>query len=211
MTVTSPTEPDGRAEELQALIEEARQLAQRRRRRTAALVTLAAVLVVGLYLLVATYLVDNPTQASGRPGLTAAVTGCGVTKVAHGPVPAWTAPAFTQSSSRTPPWPHAVSERGNVVAIVFGYPLRAGRPTNPANKVLWIMRLPRNGSPLTIKARPLHANAPSVTIVEPADSSPGEIYPSYVNVPSAGCWRFSLRWDGHTDSIDLPYRPSSPT
>ena len=208
MTITSPTEPAGGNDELQAVIEEARQRAQRRRRRTAALVTIAAVLVVGIYRLVATFLIDDAKQTSGRLGLTAAVTGCGVTKIAHGAVPAWTAPAFAESSSRIPPWPHAVSERGNVVAIVFGYPLRAGQPTNPANKVLWIMRLPRNGSPLTIKARPLHANAPLVTIVEPADSSPGEIYPSYVNVPSAGCWRLSLRWAGHTDSIDLPYRPS---
>jgi hypothetical protein len=151
-----------------------------------------------------------PGRASDRQGLTAALAGCGVTKIAHGPVPGWTAPAFSDSSSRIPPWPHAISEGGNVVAIVFGYPLRAGRPTNPANKILWIMRLQRNGSPLTIKARRLHSNAPRVTAVVPADSSPGEIYPSYVNVPSAGCWRISLRWAGHTDSIDLPYRSGSP-
>jgi hypothetical protein len=154
---------------------------------------------------------DRLEQASDQQGLTAAVAGCGVTKIAHGPVPGWTAPAFSDSSSRIPPWPHAISEGGNVVAIVFGYPLRAGRPTNPTNKILWITRLRRNGSPLTIKARPLHSNAPRVTAVVPADSSPGEIYPSYVNVPRAGCWRLSLRWAGHTDSIDLPYRPGSPT
>ena len=211
MTVTSPTEPDGRAEELLALIEEARQRAQRRRRRTAALVTLAAVLVVGLYLLVATYLGDNPTQASGRPGLTASIKGCGVTKVAHGPVPAWTAPAFTESSSRTPPWPHAVSERGNVVAIVFGYPLRAGRPTNPANKVLWITRLPRNGSPLTIKARPLHAKAPlgddrgARGLIPRGDLS---VIPQRAE---RGLLAIQPAVGRHTDSIDLPYRPSSPT
>lgn len=206
MTVTSPTEPDGRADELQALIEEARRRAQRRRRRNAALVTIAAVLVLAVYVL-GTYLFDNAGQTSDRQGSTAAVAGCGVTTITHGTVPAWTAPAFADSNSRTPPWPHAVSARGNVVAVVFGYPLRAGQPTNPANKVLWIMRLPRHGSELTIKARPLHANAPLVTIVEPADSSPGEIYPSYVNVPSAGCWQLSLRWAGHADSIDLPFRP----
>jgi hypothetical protein len=207
---SSPPRPGSDNDELQALIEEGRQRTRRRRRRNGALVTIAAVLVVGIYLL-ETYLLDNPKQARAREGLPAAVAGCGVTKIDHGPIPAWTAPAFSDSSSRTPPWPHAVSEHGDVVAVVFGYPLRAGRPTNPANKVLWIMRLPRNGSPLTIKARPLHAKAPLVTIVAPADSSPGEIYPSYVSVPSAGCWRLSLRWAGHTDSIDLPYRPISPT
>ena len=210
MKASSPTGPDSDTDELRALIEEARQRTQRRRRRNGALVTIAAVLVVGIYLL-GPYLLDNPKHAGARQGAATAVAGCGVTKITHGPIPAWTAPAFSDSSSRTPAWPHAVSEHGDVVAVVFGYPLRAGRPTNPTNKVLWIMRLPRNGSPLTIKARPLHANAPLVTIVAPADSSPGEIYPSYVNVPSAGCWQLSLRWAGHTDSIDLPYRPGSPT
>lgn len=149
--------------------------------------------------------VNGATQARSRHGSTAVAAGCGATRVARGSVPGWTAPAFRDSSSLIPPWPHAVSARGNVVAILFGYPLRAGHPTNRANKILWIMRLPRHGSPLTIEARPLHAAAPVVRSSAPADSSPGEIYPSYVNVPSAGCWQLSLRWAGHTDSIDLPY------
>ena len=76
---------------------------------------------------------------------------------------------------------------------------------NHANKILWIMRLPRNGSPLTIEATPLHAAAPRVRLAWPADSSPGEIYPSYVNVPTAGCWQIALRWAGHTDRLDLRY------
>ena len=132
--------------------------------------------------------------------------GCGVTKLYRGRAPAWTAPAFSDSSPGPPPWPHALSARGTVVAIVFGYPLRAGNPTNPANKILWIMRLARRGSPLTIEASPLHANAPLIRHAWPADSSPGEIYPSYVNVPTAGCWRITLRWARHTDWIDLRYR-----
>lgn len=132
--------------------------------------------------------------------------GCGATQLYHGQPPAWTAPAFSDSSPGPPPWPYALSERATVVAIVFGYPLRAGEPTNPGNKVLWIMRLPRNGSPLSIEARPEHAEAPAIRVAWPADSGPGEIYPSYVNVPKPGCWRLTLRWAGHADSIDLRYR-----
>lgn len=132
--------------------------------------------------------------------------GCGATKLYLGRPPAWTAPAFSDSSPGPSPWPYALSERGTAVAIVFGYPLRAGNPTNPANKVLWIMRLPRNGSPLTIEARPLRAGAPMIRVARPPDSSPGEIYPSYVNVPTSGCWRLTLHWARHTDSIDLRYR-----
>jgi hypothetical protein len=66
--------------------------------------------------------------------------------------------------------------------------------------------LPRRGSPLTIEARPLHASTPLIRHAWPADSSPGEIYPSYVNVPTAGCWRLTLRWARHTDWIDLRYQ-----
>ena len=102
--------------------------------------------------------------------------------------------------------PYAIAERGTAVALVFGYPLRAGAPTNPANKVLWIMRLPRHGSPLAIRARPLHGDAPLLRETLPADSSPGEIYPSYVNVPQAGCWHLTLHWAHHKDSLDLRYQ-----
>lgn len=73
------------------------------------------------------------------------------------------------------------------------------------NKVLWIMKLPRLGSTLRIEARPVDAAKPLIRSTFPADSSPGEIYPSYVNVPKAGCWRLTLHWAGHEDSVDLHY------
>jgi hypothetical protein len=131
--------------------------------------------------------------------------GCGRTLLHRGRPPAWTAPAFANSSPATP-WPFAVSDRGTVVAIVFGYPLRAGEPTDPVNKILWIMRRPRHGSPLTVQARPFDAQLPVVGRTWPADSSPGEIYPSFVNVPKAGCWHLTLRWAHNTDSIDLRFK-----
>jgi hypothetical protein len=178
-------------------------------RRTIAKTVVTAALAVGVLALGAR-LPGSSSEAAARMGVRAAVSGCGTTRIVHGAVPAWTAPAFADGSSRRPPWPHAVSALANVVAVVFGYPLRAGHPTNPANKILWIMRQPRNGSPLTITAKPMHGSSGAVRSVWPADSSPGEIYPSYVNVPRPGCWKLSLRWAGHTDSIELPYRPASP-
>lgn len=131
--------------------------------------------------------------------------GCGATSVGLSRLPAWTAPAFSSSGSSAPAVPWMQTAGGRAVGVVFANRLRAGQPEDPANKVLWIMRLPRNGSPLSIRATPLRARAPVVTASWPANSSPGEIYPSYVNVPTAGCWHLQLRWAGHTDSIDLRF------
>jgi hypothetical protein len=131
--------------------------------------------------------------------------GCGGTKLYHGAMPSWTTPAMSDSSGGPPPWPYALSHRHNVAALVFGYPLRAGNPVGRQNKILWIMRLPRKGLPLHITARPLRMSRPVIEESVPADSSPGEIYPSYVNVPKAGCWRISLRWAGHSDEMTLRY------
>jgi hypothetical protein len=47
--------------------------------------------------------------------------------------------------------------------------------------------------------------APVVRESLPADAGPGEIYPSYVNVPKPGCWQLSLRWAGHSDQLTLRY------
>jgi hypothetical protein len=34
--------------------------------------------------------------------------------------------------------------------------------------------------------------------------------PSIVDLPAAGCWRLALTWSGHTDTMDLVYRPPTP-
>jgi hypothetical protein len=130
--------------------------------------------------------------------------GCGGTQVYRGRAPSWTAAALSDSSG-VPSWPFALSTSGSAVTILFGYPLRAGNPTDSRNKILWIMRLPRDGSRLIIHATPLGRHAPVVSVSEPADSGPGEIYPSYVNVPSGGCWHLTFRWAQHIGSINLNY------
>jgi hypothetical protein len=144
------------------------------------------------------------------PSRTTAARGCGATTLHRGRLPGWAEPAFSAGGTSSTPWPYGVAQHGTVVAVVFGFPLRAGTPIDRANKVLWIMRLPRRGSPLSITAAPLSraggGGGPRVHASWPADSGPGEIYPSYVNVPHAGCWRVTVRWAHHTDTIDLPYR-----
>jgi hypothetical protein len=46
------------------------------------------------------------------------------------------------------------------------------------------------------------------------NSGPGEIYPSIIDVPEAGCWHFALAWNGHRSVVALAYRSAgtpSPT
>ena len=92
-----------------------------------------------------------------------------------------------------------------MAGFLFGYPLMAGNPQPYADKVLWVVASPRDGMPLRLTGHPLDAAAPVVSSTWPADSSPGEIYPSEIEVPSPGCWQFTLSWNGHTDTVDLWY------
>ena len=101
-----------------------------------------------------------------------------------------------------------VSAHGDAVGYLFGNPLHSGAGhSEHANKILWYVRQPRDNHPLAIQARPRDAAGPVVDTSIAADSGPGEIYPSTVDVPTAGCWRLHLTWGAHQDDIDLKYVP----
>jgi hypothetical protein len=127
---------------------------------------------------------------------------CGGTAVRSGRrPPGWTIAARPPSGV-----PFALSEQGNVTAILFGSPLRSGRPIGHRNKILWIVRAPRHGRSLHVTARLLHRGSPTVRLAVAADAAPGEIYPSVVDVPTPGCWHVTLAWDGHRAALDLRYQ-----
>ena len=111
---------------------------------------------------------------------------CAAAPVRTGAPPGWTAPAFADSSPgfRVP---YAVAGGDAAAAFFFAHPLRAGHPQDPANKVLWVVRAPRDGQPLHITAR---RAGTTVRLTRPADSGPGEIYPSpsTSRAPAAGGW-----------------------
>jgi hypothetical protein len=99
--------------------------------------------------------------------------------------------------------PYALASGGTAAAFFFADPLRAGHPINPSNKVLWVVRFPRAGKPLTITARRAAGSSQVVRIRRPADSGPGEIYPSYIDLPEPGCWQLTLAWGAHRAGINV--------
>jgi hypothetical protein len=106
--------------------------------------------------------------------------------------------------------PIVLSEEGNVAAFPFGAPLHVPAVVDGrTNKILWIVREPRNGSPLTIAGHPVGAPTPTVASTFAGNGGPGEIYSTVVDVPIEGCWHFTLTWDADTAHIDLLYGSGS--
>lgn len=113
-----------------------------------------------------------------------------------GALPTWARSGFSPPYDS---WPYVTSKSGHIVGVLFGAPLHAGTPaaTQAQNKILWVPDEPSAGE-LTVEGHLVGTN----TNVDIGDISFG---PSYVNVPLAGCWRFTLHWIGGTDSIDIVY------
>src|SRR5438094_4227393 len=150
-------------------------------------------------------------QATARPTpsstptatLTAGAAGCGSTAVLRGGIPDWLG---TAGGNNNPTFlRYVIGHPALVAGFLFGDPLRAGHPENPSNKVLWVVRMPRDGSPLVVDGHPLGGTEPQVHLTQPANSGPGEIYPSIVDVPSAGCWQFDLQWAHSHVQVELNY------
>ena len=159
-----------------------------------------------------------PAAGSPRPSVSAgaarsthgqqppsALTGhsCGSTQLLKGQTPAWIGRATDANTPRS--YPFALSDQGNAAAFLFGYPLTAPSRPDMTNKILWVVRTPNGGQPLIITARHVSASQPVVRVQLPADSGPGEIYPSIIDVPTPGCWHFTLQWPHASATVDLQY------
>ncbi|GAA1757203.1 hypothetical protein [Luedemannella helvata] len=117
------------------------------------------------------------------------------------------APVWVDDAGPGLPATQVRSAKGDVVAAIFGEPLRAApRDDGRNNKILFIVGKPRNGEPLRVTATPAGGGA-ATTATQEANSGPGEIYPTIVDVPAPGCWHLDLSWAGNTDSMDLLYAP----
>ncbi len=123
--------------------------------------------------------------------------------VQNSPLPVWARDGFHPPGRSQP---HVISAQGEITAVLWAWPCALLAPPSSVrnNKILWVSKVGLTPeSNLQISARRLVGS----TLVGPAQQrvvigGPG---PSIINMPAAGCWRFTLRWSGHVDSVDLEY------
>jgi hypothetical protein len=144
-----------------------------------------------------------PAGATRAATPAAATVECGTTTIARGAIPEWLDAAGAHNNPSF--LRYVVAHPALAAGFLFADPLRAGHPGSPANKILWVVRTARNGTPLVIDGHPLNATSPRVHTTQEANSSPGETYPTIVDVPTAGCWQFDLHWANSRAEVELNY------
>ena len=110
------------------------------------------------------------------------------------PLPEWARGGFTPPDQ---PVLNVVGEKGAVIAVLFGWPLREKQPEGKNNKVLWIAKSGQVG-PLVIEGV---RGGDGATARRVLADGPG---PSIVDLPQ-GCWRLDLSWPGAEDRLYLRY------
>jgi hypothetical protein len=120
-----------------------------------------------------------------------------VTKIETGALPVWARAGFSGDGSGNP---HVFSKNGDMVGVLFGNPLTAPPAADRGNKILWVSKLPiATPSDFAIVAT---LAGTGETVRPRVDPAPG---PSIIDLPEAGCWRLTLSWSGHVDTMDLTY------
>ena len=115
-------------------------------------------------------------------------------------VPEWARTGFSEAE---PKMRYVLGDRGDIVAILFGYPLHSPSLPDRSNKILWVSKVEQEpGEPLRIEARRDGTGDPVSREVS------GGAGPSIIDLPEAGCWHLQLTWSGHTDTMRLTYEPN---
>jgi hypothetical protein len=125
-------------------------------------------------------------------------------QVRSGVLPVWMRYGFAPNTRIT----HVVGQRGAIGAVLWNKPLNSPPAQHTNNKILWVPRhLSKSVAPLWIKMQKMDGNkAVGPPVRRIIATGPG---PSYVDAPSAGCWRLTLTWSGRKDTLDLSYVPPS--
>jgi hypothetical protein len=153
--------------------------------RTGLVIAASMIIVVGLASGLA-LLRHRDTTTS--PAGSSACTG----NISTAELPTWARSGFSPTALRIA---HVVSAHGHIMGILFGT-LRAHQPAGVNNKILWAAQ--DGYGTLKISAQ-LEGSNRSVTRTV-------TLGPSIVDVPAAGCWRMTLTWSGHRDTIAFRYR-----
>jgi hypothetical protein len=154
-----------------------------------------------LLLAAGTALVTSIAAAPTRAADGVAAPACS-SVVDMGVLPVWARGGFSEARPRAP---HVVGRSGAIMAIVFGNPLRSPPAHNRNNKILWVAHTPPlRSSTLYVRGQRMSGRTPiGAPVSRRVARGPG---PSIIDVPAPGCWRFTLTWYGHTDTLDLRYR-----
>jgi hypothetical protein len=151
---------------------------------------------VGRFALVAAFLVSGCTAADTGPE----APRCG-SPVQTGPLPEWARGGFSWDGAGVP---HVFGRRGDILGVLFGGTLSSPPAPDRSNKILWVSRVPvQPGGSLEITAQ---LDGTTESVHQTVGGGPG---PSGVDLPRPGCWHFTLAWSGHTDTMDLTYRPAT--
>lgn len=176
---------------------------RRARRQAAGLGSGAAVLVLLLGAGVAARLRDDPPPAPAAAAPAPAVFDCPPLRT--GVLPEW---ARTGFSDPQPRMPHAYTDSGRMVAIVFGAPLTAPPRPDRGNKVLWVLSDQQSGVPGGVGPDRFRAEARLSGSDRTATVDIGQVPgPSSVDLPAPGCWELTLHWGTYTDTVRLAYVP----
>jgi hypothetical protein len=122
-------------------------------------------------------------------------------QVLHGVLPVWARKGF---SNPKPRMPHVLGAAGKITAILWADPLLSPQPKSHNNKILWVARVTTNiYSNLRISAqRMIGSTKVGSPVTHKLIGGPG---PSIIDMPAAGCWRFTLHWSSERDTLDLRY------
>jgi hypothetical protein len=120
-------------------------------------------------------------------------------------LPVWARGGFSDPKPRMP---YRLGREGRIAAILWADPLRSPAPVDHNNKILWVSHAATiAGSDLRISAQLMVGATPAgKPVARRVMGGPG---PSIINLPSAGCWRLTLRWSHTSDVLDLRYAPRS--
>jgi hypothetical protein len=129
--------------------------------------------------------------------------GCGSTQILKGGSPQWVH-KLAGTSTYVDTVPYVLAAPPTVAGFLYGYPLRAGHPTDRNNKILWLVNLGPRAGALNITAHLIGATAPAVSTG--AGFIPSGDAPSIIDMPEPGCWEFELSWSGRQATVDITYQ-----